>query len=361
MKIVIATPLYPPEIGGPATDAASLVAYVRTQGIESTICPFSRVRHLPKVIRHFVYGLHLARAMRGADCVVAFDTVSVGLPAALAARLMRVPLIVRVPGDYAWEQSVQRFGVTDSIDVFQKKRYGFRVELLRSIQRFVVRSATRSIAPSDYFKHLMSGWGMKPERLIRIYLGVDFDKPIEAPRAVPDGKILFSLGRLVPWKGFGMLIDLLPELPGWHLVITGDGPLRGTLRAQAHTLGVEERVTFTGALPYAEVLGWYRRADAFALNTSFESFSFQIVEAMMSGVPVITTTVGNIPELIENGVEGVLCAPDDIEAFRNAIVSVETESELWKKRTAAAVEKAHRFSIATSMQLFVEALKNICA
>ena len=158
-----------------------------------------------------------------------------------------------------------------------------------------------------------------------------------------------------------MLLDLLPELPGWHVVITGDGPLREALHAQARALGVEGSVTFTGALPYAQVLGWYRQADAFVLNTSFESFSFQIVEAMASGVPVITTAVGNIPELIENGIEGVLCAPNDLEAFRNAIVSVETESVLWEKRTMAAVKKARRFSIAASMQLFVKTLKTVCA
>ena len=203
MKIIIATPLYPPEIGGPATDSASLVASVRTQGIETVVCPFSRVRHLPKVIRHLVYGLYLVRAMHGADGVVVFDTVSVGLPGLWSTRLMRVPLIVRVPGDYAWEQSVQRFGVTDSIDVFQEKQYGFRVELLRSFQRFVVRSAALSIAPSDYFKNLMSGWGMKPERLTRIYLGVDFDKPAEAPQALPEGKIFFHSGGLFRGKDSG--------------------------------------------------------------------------------------------------------------------------------------------------------------
>jgi glycosyltransferase involved in cell wall biosynthesis len=301
------------------------------------------------------------KAARGARCIVVFDTVSVGVPSAVVARIMTIPLIVRLPGDYAWEQSVQRFGVTDSIDAFQHKRYGFRVEALRSLQRFVVRSAALSVAPSDYFKSIASGWGVKPERLTRIYLGLDFNESSEVPHNVPEGKILFSLGRLVPWKGFSLLIDLLSELTHWHLIIAGDGPLRTALYEQACALGVEKRITFTGALPHAQVLGWYRRADAFALNTSFESFSFQIVEAMKAGVPVITTTVGNIPELIDNGVEGVLCAPDDEESFRNAIVSTETEQALWEKRTMMAAKKAEQFTLSASLEAFEKVLKTICA
>jgi glycosyltransferase involved in cell wall biosynthesis len=360
MKIVIATPLYPPEIGGPATDAGSLVAYMRKQGIETDVCRFGDVRHLPKLLRHIAYGFQLAGKVKSAQCIVAFDTVSVGLPSVIISLLTRTPLVVRVPGDYAWEQGTQRFDVTDSIETFQHTQYGFRVELLRSIQKFVVRNAALSIAPSDYFKNIMSGWGIKPERLIRIYLGLNFDAPAHISNNVQDGKILFSLGRLVPWKGFHILIELMSELPGWKLLIAGDGPLQETLHEHAKTLGVLSRITFTGTLSKPQILDWFRRANAFVLNTSFESFSFQIIEAMASGTPVITTNIGSIPELIENGVEGILCSPNDKKAFRDAILSIETEPALWKKRTSAAVKKAQKFTIDNSMQLFLNALKTIC-
>jgi glycosyltransferase involved in cell wall biosynthesis len=82
---------------------------------------------------------------------------------------------------------------------------------------------------------------------------------------------------------------------------------------------------------------------------------------MKAGVPIITTTVGNIPELIDNGVEGILCAPNDKESFRNAIVSTGTERELWEKRTAAAIEKAEQFTLSASLEAFEKVLKDICA
>jgi glycosyltransferase involved in cell wall biosynthesis len=287
------------------------------------------------------------------------DTFSVCLPAALVARVTRKCFVVRVPGDFVWEQAVQRFGVTDTIEVFQQKRYGFSVEILRTLQRFAVRQANLVVACSDFLKDIVATWGIAPGRLTRIYLGLDFDDMVKAPQNVPEGNIIFSVGRLVPWKGFDMLIDLLPELPEWQLVIAGDGPMRSALEQQARSLAVSDRVTFTGALPRAQVLGWLGRADAFAFNTSFESFSYQLLEAMYSGVPVVTTPVGSIPELLEDGVEGVLCAPNDKHAFRDAIRSIPSEPALWKKRTEAAKTKARTFSAARSAELFAQALKNI--
>jgi glycosyltransferase involved in cell wall biosynthesis len=361
MKLVIATPLYPPEIGGPATDAALLVKHLPASGVTAAVYSFGAVRHLPRGIRHLRYFWGLWRRSRGVDCIVAMDTFSVCLPAALVASVTGKRFVVRVPGDFAWEQGVQRFGVTDSIEAFQKKRYGVSVELLRMLQRFAVMRADLVVACSDFLKGIVAEWGVAPARLTRIYLGLDFDDAIEAPAVAPEGKILFSVGRLVPWKGFAMLVDIMPELPGWHLVIAGDGPMRPSLEERARALSVTDRVTFVGALLRAQVLGWLKRADAFAFNTSFESFSYQLLEAMASGVPIITTPVGSIPELITDGSEGILCTPNDAQAFRDAVRSVESEPAVWKGRTEAAVHKAHMFGAARSAELFAEALKKICA
>ena len=361
MKIVIATPLYPPEIGGPATDSQLLAKHLPTYGIDVEIYSFGEVRHLPRGIRHLRYAYGLWRRTRTADVIVAMDTFSVCLPAALVARAAGKRFVVRVPGDFAWEQAVQRFGVTDTIEAFQQRHYGFRVETLRTLQRFAVRQADLIVACSDFLKNIVATWSIAPIRLTRMYLGLDFDDHIEAPQNVPDGKIIFSVGRLVPWKGFSMLIDLLSELPEWQLVIAGGGPMRAALEEHARAIAVIDRVTFTGALPRAQILGWYRRADAYAANTSFESFSYQLLEAMVSGVPVVTTPVGSIPELLEDGVEGVLCAPNDLRAFQDAITSIEKDPTLWARRTEAAKKKANTFSATRSAELLAKALKTICA
>ena len=288
-------------------------------------------------------------------------TFSVCVPTAIIAKIFKKKFVIRVPGDFVWEQASQRFGIKDSIEVFQEKRYSFKIELLRRIQKWTTRQADLVVTCSDFLKKIVASWGVKENKLIRIYLGMDFSEFNIPPAHVPDGKILFSLGRFVPWKGFPLLIDLLAVLPSeWHLVIAGDGPLRAQLEQHTHNLDVSKRVLFTGALPHTEILGWFRVANAFALNTSFESFSFQILEAMASGTPVITTTIGSIPELLRDGTDGVLCQPNDIEQFKKAVESVTSNPELWEKRTTSAKTRAHEFSIKKSVSNFANELKKIC-
>ena len=244
MKLVIATPLYPPEIGGPATHVQALNEHLPAQGIEVRVIKFSDIRRLPKVFRHIAFGVRVFRAARHADVVSAHDTVSVGLPSALAAMFAGKQLVVCVPGDYAWEQGVQRFGVKDSIDDFQHKRYGFSVEWLRMLQRFVVRRASVVVVPSAYFGKVVEAWGVKPERLRVVYNSVELETPIQ-PDNKPEGNVMVSAGRLVPWKGFDGVIEALQRLPEWKLVIIGDGPERARLERLANHRAVANRATFT--------------------------------------------------------------------------------------------------------------------
>lgn len=345
IKVLIATPLYPPDIGGPATYTTLLERELPQHGYEVTVVSFGASRHLPKVFRHIHFFVRVFRAARGQDIVLAQDPVSVGLPSMYAAKLRRKKFVIRMPGDYAWEQSTQRFGVIDTIDVFQKKRYGFRVELLRSLQQFVTRRADAIMTPSNYFSDLVRGWGVRPEAVTTVYNGID---TTSTPKEIskPSGTIMVTAGRLVPWKGMDFLISLLPTLSDWKLYIIGDGPQRMALEAQAVRLGVTDRVVFLGSLPRAEVLGWCAAADAFVLNTHFESFSFQIAEAMHSGARIITNRIGSLPELVIDGEEGVLLTPNDTDAYVAALRSIETDTAAWEQRSIQAQKKAKQFSIA---------------
>jgi glycosyltransferase involved in cell wall biosynthesis len=358
-RVLVVTGVYAPEIGGPATHTALLEREFPKRGVTVDVLPFREVRHLPKLIRHFVFFWKVLRRARAVDLVFAQDTVSVGLPGGLAARLAGKPFVVRVPGDYAWEQASQRFGVTDTIDQFQKKRYGINTALLRFLQQRTVRLARAVVVPSNYFHGVVRGWGVRSERIHTIYNGITFDVEPRRPHHVPEGRIMISAGRMVPWKGFRMLIELLPELPEWHLILIGDGPEEEALTQHAASRNVTGRVTFTGALSREELLGWRTVADVFVFNSSFESFSYQVASTMAAGTPIITTNVGSIPELIENGTEGVLLEPDDKEAFKEAIESIIAEPDVWRARTEAARRKAELFSVERTTSALLKLFKNL--
>ncbi|HEX8591137.1 MAG TPA: glycosyltransferase family 4 protein [Candidatus Paceibacterota bacterium] len=358
MKLLIATPLYPPEPGGPATHTKLLETGLPGKGISVEVVKFSEVKSYPKVVRHILYFFKVFRASRGKDVLLVQDTLSCGLPAALAAGIRGLPFVVRVPGDHAWEQGSQRFGVRADIVSFQKMSVPWQVRILKTLQSWVAQRADLVIVPSKSFASVVAEWGVAPERLKAIYHGMRELKGGVAPTQPPPHPYMVSIGRLVPWKGFEFLIRLLPQLPEWRLVIVGNGPDRAMLEAAARETGVSDRVLLTGGVPHDEALGWCVSADAFVLNTGFESFSFQVLEAMALGCRTITNEVGSIPELITGG-EGVLLQPDDTEAYVRALKSVREDPEAWEKRRAAGVKRAAWFSTERMLAETADNLKRL--
>ena len=350
MKIVIATPLYPPEIGGPATYAKLLEEGLPGKGIDVKLVKFSEVRHLPKIIRHYAYYRRILKAARSADAVLALDPVSVGLPAMKAAQSARKPFVVKIVGDYAWEQGQQRFGVSQMLDEFVRtKQTSLFVRILQKIQTRVARSSMRIIVPSEYLKNIVAAWGIPNEKIEVIYNAVI----LEAPRTVPPTvatlprPLVVSVGRLVPWKHVDGIIDAVARLRReggqTSLTIVGDGPEKSRLAAHAEKkLGSD--YIFTGALSHADTLAVMKSADAFVLNSSYEGLSHLLIEALTLGVPIIATRVGGNPEVITVEQDGLLVSEGDTPALARALARVLVDTELRARLGARAKESAKRFS-----------------
>ena len=116
MKILLATGIFPPQIGGPATYSKLLYDELPKRGIDVEIATFGDYLDKPKIIRHFLYFLELLRKAPDVDLIYALDPVSVGLPALFAAQVRKKKFVLRIAGDYAWEQGSQRWNVSDTLD-----------------------------------------------------------------------------------------------------------------------------------------------------------------------------------------------------------------------------------------------------
>lgn len=325
MRLLIATPLYPPEPGGPATYAHILENELPKRGVEIGMLPFGHVRKYPKIIRHIAYTLLVMRALKDADAVFALDPVSTGLPALLASFVTRKPLFVKVVGDYAWEQGVQRFGVRVALDEFVGTRHvPPMVMLLRQVQTLVARHARTVIVPSEYLKGIVTRWGIAPEHITVVHNAQPERIPGDLPEEVAQASrpLVVTAGRLVPWKGMPGVIAALAqvksEFPDATLVIAGDGPDRESLETYAEAR-LPENTLFLGALPHAETLAVIEASDVFVLNSTYEGLSHLLIEALSLGRPVIATDVGGNPELVEDGVNGLLVPPNDPQTLGEAI------------------------------------------
>ncbi len=348
MKILIATGIFPPEIGGPATYAGLLRDELKKRGDQVIVLPFREVRQYPKLLRHLVYFFKVVSLSSKVDVIFTQDPVSTGVPVVCAAFFTRKRVVMRVAGDYAWEQSTQRYGVTESIDDFQKRVYSGSIEFLRTLQRFSVRHTDVVVTPSKYFSKLVGGWLGDSREVMTIYNGIDLSIEFKKEAKYPT-KTMITAGRMVPWKGFDTLIRDLKDMPEWNLLIAGDGPDKERLMTLAQDCEVKDRVTFLGQLDRSDLLTRINSSHVFVLLSTFESFSFQIVEAMHVGVPVIAANIGNLSEIIDNGVSGVLLDPTDIELFKKTAARFISDQAYTESISIKAKVRASDFTIANTI------------
>jgi glycosyltransferase involved in cell wall biosynthesis len=355
LKVLVATGAYPPEIGGPATYSKTLYDALPRAGFAVDVLPFSEVRRFPKLIRHLAYFFRALKRGAFADIIYAQDPVSVGLPASFAAFILRKKFLLKVVGDYAWEQGVQRFGLEASIDEYLKnpRAAPFLVRVLREVEITVARHAEKIIVPSEYLKRVVMSWRLPAERIVVIHNGVEQDvavgaKPILRGLVRFSGKVVITVGRLVPWKHFEEIIDIVPKLkksfPEMRLLIVGSGPLMGELEARARAHGVAEEVVFTGALPREVLLNYLKLSDVFVLNSSYEGFSHQLLEAFMVGVPVVATDAGGNSEIVGHNVNGLLVPQGDRGKLASAVSQVLSDVAVRTRLTGAGKRRAKEFS-----------------
>lgn len=346
-------------------------------------CKIYRIKNLPlKSLNYFRYFLKLLKIGRGSDLIFAQGPVSSGYPSYLANKFLRKKLVLKIVGDYAWEQYyVQSSNLevrnskldSEIMDVlnFQDKKVSGKIGFLRKIQKRVSQAADRIIIPSRFLAKMVKKWGIEEGKISVIYNGTDF-KPInlakeEARKKIGiSGNIILSVSRLVPWKGFKMLIKIMPqiikEFNFARLVIVGDGPEKEILETMKNNLGLQSKVYLVGGKSQEELKIFLASADMFILNTAYEGFSHQLLEAMISGVPVITTNVGGNPELIKQGENGFMVKYNDELNLFEAIKALFNYQEIREKFIEKGRRTAEKFSISKmvseTLEVFNELISN---
>ncbi len=200
----------------------------------------------------------------------------------------------------------------------------------RRMIQWAASRATASIGVCAALVDVLRQWDIPIERLHVMRNGVDLERfrpmPQDMARAelgLSGTPILISVGYLIERKGHHIAIDalakLLPAHPQARLIIIGDGAERDTLRNLCKRLNVQDRVTFTGALPNAELSRWYSAADVMILASSREGWANVLLESMACGTPVVAARIWGTPEVVSEEVAGRLVDKRDGNAFAQAI------------------------------------------
>ena len=368
-KILITTGIFPPDIGGPASYVVRLASEFTEKGYQVEVVTYgeeekdeeydfsvrrvSRKKKLP--FRYFSYFLQVLLAGRDASVVYAQCPVSSGWSASWAAKILRKKFILKIVGDYAWEQARNIFEIEDSLDDFQKKSYSGKIAQLRKIQKKTAQRAQAIIVPSLYLKSIVQDWGIDQSKIKVVYNAIE-ENPLVKKINQQEAKertglwedIILSIGRLVPWKGFDVLIDSFSEIleknPNFRLVIIGSGPQKENLIFKIKNKGLKGKVLILDPLPHSELVWYMKAADMFVLNTSYEGLPHIILEAMQCGLPIITTRVGGNLEIIENEQNGLLIEPNQKDQITRAILRIWQSHQLKYQLTKNASLSLDEFS-----------------
>jgi rhamnosyl/mannosyltransferase len=156
-------------------------------------------------------------------------------------------------------------------------------------------------------------------------------------------RVLF-VGRLVYYKGVEVLIDAMARCAG-TLLLVGEGPLEASLRARVAALGMQDRVVFAGRVADEDLPAWYHAADVFVLPSIARTEAFGVVqiEAMASGLPVVSTTLPTgVPWVNQDGVTGLVVPPGNVAALAGALQILLGDAQLRARLAGQALDRAER-------------------
>src|SRR6187200_2797093 len=235
------------------------------------------------------------------------------------------------------------------------RRVDFRLRG-NALSRWKYRQVDCFICASEFIRRMLLGDGVDEGRAVTVHEGIDLERVAAAPAAdlhgefwLPrDSPIVGNVAALVPHKGQRHLIDaaalVVQKVPDARFVIAGEGELRESLERQIREKHLEKHVTLLGFRP--DVLSLHKAFDVFVMSSVTEGLGTSLLDAMASGKPVVATTAGGIPEVVEDGLTGLLVPPRDHDAMADAIVRLLTDADLRRQMGEAGLASAReRFSV----------------
>ncbi len=217
------------------------------------------------------------------------------------------------------------------------------MQLYARMDRLILRLFDRVATPSEVVADTLQRSGVDPQKIALIPNGISLSRfldvsPRQRPHAVV-GPVIGFVGRMVPEKGGDLFLKaaslVLREFPTTRFVFAGDGPCRASWADLAESLGIAASVSFVGVV--SDMPAYYASLNLLVQPSLREAMPMSLLEAMASSLPVVATSVGAVPSLIEHDRTGMLIAPDSVPQIVEAVLGV-----LRDPRTSLRIGRAAR-------------------
>ncbi|WP_428241003.1 glycosyltransferase [Gynuella sp.] len=284
-----------------------------------------------------------------------------GLYAAYYAKKHDIPLVVTLHG---FDVTRTRRRMLLSRNLSWIKYFFHQSELIDTCSKF--------ICVSDFIYRMALQAGFPEDKLVTHYIGVDTSLFAATPRerTFEQPFTLFHLARLTEKKGTIYLLRALHKLnnPKINLIIGGDGPLSNKLKRETDAMGLSRSVKFLGQITYQEVQNIMSQSDALCVPSisandgDSEGLGMVFLEAAISGLPVVATNHGGIPEAVINDETGYLVPEKDVDILAEKINSLYVDPETYRRLSLNAVEHVkQKFDVLKNTEKLEQIYQNIIA
>lgn len=311
-----------------ADDSDSLHGYFREVSVPFNIYPYEWSTDLIQRLENMI-GSYISRLPEDADVYHAQDCVG-------GTALWRM----RASGDL----KAPIFRTIHHVDDFADPR-------LFAFEKKAVAAAERRFVVSRYWQDaLRQDYGLVSDVA---YNGIDLEDFAKLPPRKYAAPTLLFVGGLEPRKGLDYLVRAMPMIAGLvpdvKLIVVAKSGFRGTdqvstFQSLARELGVSNRILFRESVDQQTLLSFYSECDVVVLPSRNEGWGLSLMEAMACGKPVVATRVGGIPELVRDGVDGLLVEPGDLDQLASAVVRLLTNPEVRRKMALAGRERVKEYS-----------------
>jgi len=382
LRVLVTSPIFPPDLGGPSVYVPSLGRFLVERGHDVKVVAFCSeespkghpfevvsIPRGPLPLRYLKAFFAVLKHAKGRDVVYVQEHLA--LLHVLAAKLRGVPSVIRIMVDGSWEIAHRKgWCGDDDIVTFQGKRYNWKVALTQWLQKLWWTWVHTIIACSEFLRRIPPGtYGVPEEKTYRVfnaYHGPRAEDVTQTPAearaelGLAEGpRYVLTICRLMVWKGVDDILRAIAKLPpDVHFLIAGDGDMEEPWKALARELGIAERVTFLGNVPHAKIPLLIRAADVFVLNSRYEGLSHTLLEVSALGTAIVATGVCGNPEVVEDGVNGLLVPTQSPDALVEAIGKLLDDPKLRARYAQAGLERMDRFDRETNFTRVEELLRH---
>jgi PEP-CTERM/exosortase A-associated glycosyltransferase len=286
--------------------------------------------------------LEVAQTVRP-DILHAHSPVLNAIPALRVGRRLGLPVVYEVRA--FWEDAAVDHGTTSEGSL--------RYRLTRQLETWALRRADHVTTICEGLRSDIVARGIAAERVTVIPNAVDIesfavggqaDQALKTKLGLAGTTVIGFIGSFYAYEGLDLLLDSLPrivsQLPDIRVLLVGGGPQEAALKAQARSLGLEDKVVFTGRVPHQEVQRYYDLVDVLAYPRHSMRLTELVtplkpLEAMAQGRVLVASDVGGHKELIEDGKTGVLFRAGNAESLGDAIIRLLAERDRWPAIRAA--------------------------